>query len=280
MATNKKITGAVKFFNENFALFKNGTTATASTNEDSINSILDISRYTQWESLGSNDTITETIVVTFKFEKTIDTIALLDMNFKEFEVQYWNGSSYSPFTNVYGVNNEAKSGISETDYSYDTGFYQFDPVSTLRIQITCLKTQTENAEKVLTQILSTFEIGTFQGFPRVQPESNRNETKAKALSRRYLVQKTYETTKVKITFKTHPFQNDIDIVQALFDREDPFFVYPCGGVTGADKFKIEQNNWRLKDLYNVQLTGKIKNEFEKGVYLLGVNKTITMEEHV
>ena len=43
------INGAVKFFDLNYALFKFGTKASASSNDGTVNSILDISRYTQWE---------------------------------------------------------------------------------------------------------------------------------------------------------------------------------------------------------------------------------------
>jgi hypothetical protein len=202
------------------------------------------------------------------------------MNFKEFSVKYWNGSSFVDFTNVIGVNGEAKSGINETDYAYSTGYYEFDSVSSSQFQITCVKTQTANEQKYLTQFIATLEIGTFSGFPRVSPESNRNETKAKMLSRKYLVQKTYETNRIRINFKTHPYQNDLDIIDTIFDREDPFLVYPCGGRTGEQYFKVSQKNWRLDDIYNMQLTGRMKNEYEKGVYLLGFNKSIILEEHI
>jgi hypothetical protein len=279
MACNK-INGAVKFFDQNFALFRSGGTADASSNDDAAKFILDISRYTQWESLGSNDLTTETIVVNLKTSKVVDRLFLVDMNFKEFQIQYDNGSGYVDFTNVVGVNGVESSSISETDFAFDSAYYQFDAVTTSRIQITCLKTQVANVQKYLSQIIITEEIGTLEGFPRVQPESSRNETKAKALSRRLVVQKTYETNKVKITFKTHPFQNDLDIIEELFEREEPFLVYPCGGRSGSDYFKVEQMNWRLKDIYNVQITGKLKNQFEKGVYTLGFNKSITMEEHI
>lgn len=280
MATNDKITGAVKFFDKNFALFRDGATATATSNEDSVNLLLDISRYTQWESIGSNDITTEKVIITFNSPKTMDTLFLVDMNLKNFEVKYDNGGVFEDFTNVFSVNNESKSSVSETDYNRDTAFYQFDEITTSSIEITMNTTQTANEDKFITQVIASKEIGTLQGFPRVQPESNRNETRAKALSRRLLIQKTYETNRIRMNFKTHPFQNDLDIIENLFDREEPFLVYPCGGRTGSPYFKVEQKNWLLRDVYNVQLMGKLKNEFEKGVYSLGFNKTIMMEEHI
>lgn len=275
-----KISGAAKFFEQNFALFRDGGTADASSNADAARFILDISRYTQWESIGSNDLTTETIIVNLKSAKLVDRLFLIDMNFKEFNIKYDNGSGYVDFSNVVGVNGAESSTISETDFEFDTAYYQFDPVTTSRFQITCNKSQVENAQKFLSQFIATKELGTFEGFPRIQPSSTRNETKAKALSRRLVVQKTYETNKIKITFKTHPFQNDLDIVEELFNREETFLVYPCGARSGSIYFKVDQMNWRLKDIYNMQLTGGLKNEFEKGVYTLGFNKSITLEEHI
>ena len=274
------INGAVKFFEQNYALFRDGASASASSNNDAAKFMLDISRYTQWESLGSNDLTTETITRTLKFSKLIDRLFLVDMNLKEFSVKYDNGGSFVDFTNVVGVNGISTTGITETAYANDTGYYEFDAVTTSQIQITCLKTQVANAQKYITGFIATEEIGTLEGFPRVQPDSNRNETKAKALSRRLVVQKTYETNRVKITFKTHPYQNDLDIIESLFNREDPYLVYPCGGRAGSQYFRVKQKNWRLKDVYNVQILGRLKNEFEKGVYILGFNKSITMEEHI
>jgi len=274
------INGAVKFFEQSYALFKNGVTATATSNDDAVKYILDVSRYTEWISIGSNDLTVETLLVTLPADKTINRIFLRDMNLKDFTVKYWNGSAFTAFTNVIGVNGVSTSGITETAYARDTSYYEFDAVSTDKLQILANKSQVVDAEKFIGGFVVTEEIGTFEGFPRVQPAANRNETRKIALSKRAVIQKSYETNKVKITFKTHPYQSDLDIIETLFDREEPFLVYPCGGRTGTTYFKVEQKNWRLKDIYNVQLTGGLKNEYEKGVYTLGFNKSITMAEHI
>ena len=68
------INGAVKFFNVNYALFKSGGVATASSNDDAVKYILDVSRYTQWESIGSNDITTETVTITLPSSKLVDRL--------------------------------------------------------------------------------------------------------------------------------------------------------------------------------------------------------------
>jgi hypothetical protein len=274
------VSGGVKFFEKNYSLFKDGATASASSNEDAVNYLLDTNVYTRWESVGSNDVTVETITITLNESKTIDRLLLLEMNLKDYDVKYHNGAMFVAFTNVVGVNGLAKSGITETAQALPSYYYEFDSVTTDQIQITMNTTQTANDEKYINGVVVTEEIGTLEGFPRVKPSSSRNETKVKTLSRKYIVQKTYETSEIRITFKTHPFQNDLDIIETLFNREDTFLVYPCGGRTGTDYFKIEQINWRLKDIYNMQIINKLKNEFEKGVYTIGFNKTISMVEHI
>jgi len=274
------INGGAKFFYQNYALKKLGASATATSNPNAAKYILNNDLYTIWESLLSNDTITETIVITLPFSKTIDRLFLVDMNFKQFNVKYYNGSAYVDFTNVIGVNGVSTSEINETVYDKDSAYYEFTPVSTTMIQIEVLKTQTVNAQKYLARFVATQEIGTFQGFPRIVPSLSNNSIKQTAISNKIFLEKGFETTDIKITFKTHPYQNDENIVQALFSSIDPFLVWICGGRTGNTYFKIDQRNWELKDLVQMQLTNEIKNEFEKGVYLLGINKGITLEEHV
>jgi len=273
------INGGVKFFDQNFALFKFGTTATASSGTDTVNAILDISKYTQWESVGSNDLTQETITVTLSSSKTFDRILLSDINLKKFEIKYWDGAAYVAFSNVKGLDNVAKTGITETLNDKDAVYYEFDAVSTNLIQVTMDTTIIPSEQKRITTFISTKELGTFEGFPRVNPSSDRNESMKKTLSRKFIVQKTYETNDIGITFKTHPKGADISLIDNLFNREEPFLVYLCGGRTSSF-FKYEQKQWGVKDVFNMQIVGKLRNEWEKGVYILGANKTIKLVEHV
>jgi len=274
------INGGMKFFGNNYALLKNGGIASASSNDSAASAITDISKYTQWQSSGSNDTTTEIITIDLSTNYEINRVFLLDTNFKNFNIKYYDGEAYVDFTNVVGVNGAESVSILETDYSEDTAYYEFDNVTTNSILVEVLSSQVVDAEKFLTQVIIAKEIGTLKGFPRIVPQAERNETKSKTLSGKYIVQKSYETNQIKTTFKSHPYQEDLDIIEELFLREEPFLVYPCGGRKGENYFKFDMINWRLKDIYNMQIVGKLKNEFEKGVYLLGFNKTITFEEHI
>lgn len=274
------ITGGIKFFKQSYALFKNGALAIASSNNEAAKYILSMNRYTEWVSIDSDDMTEEEIIIELDSSRSINRLFLTEFNFKEFEVTYWNGSSYVAFTNVVGVNGQTYTGINVTDYAYDSAYFEFDNVTTTRIKLTCLKTQIPNEQKYLCIFLVTEELGTFKGFPRVDPKTDMNEIKTKTLGGKVLVSKGFETVLIKLNFKTHPYQDDITLLEYLFSSVEPFLIYLCGGRVGENYFKIAQKTWNLSDVYNVQATGDLDSDFEKGVYLLGANKNITFEEHV
>lgn len=274
------VSGGCKFFDKNYALLKNGGSVVTSSNGGGANSIIDISRYTQWQSLASNDVTTETITITLSSSREITRIFLIDFNFKEFNIKYNNGGVFEDFADVIGVNGTTSTTINESNYAFNTAYYEFKAVTTNQIQIQCAKTQVANAQKFLTQAVITTELGTLQGFPRISPQSSRNETRTTALSKRAVVQKSYETFRIRMNFTYHPFQNDLDILENIIDREEPFLVYPCGGRTGTTYFKVNQKAWRLEDLFNMQTVGRDRNEFERGVYVLGFRKALVLEEHI
>ena len=275
------ITGGIKFFENVKNLYKDGTTITASTNNPAAKYILDYNKYTMWESIGSSDTVTETIEVTLNGSKDIDRIFLNRINLKDFSIQYWNGSSYSNFTNVVGIDGSVAGGIIETDYSRNAAYYEFDSVSTTKLKITMLKTQVADQEKEITAFLATEEIGTFEGFPRVSKiKHDRNIRATRALSGKRVIQKSYEVTSFKIKFKTYPLQDDIDIVNDLHEREDSFLVWLCGGRVGTQYFKYENRGYRLEDLYHMQVDRPLTTDYAKGIYVNGVDTDISFIEVV
>lgn len=274
------ITGGVKFFSKNFALVKNGATATATSNTEGAKNALSFNQYTVWESIASDDTTTEEWIVDLGGNKTINRIFLLDMNFKNFNVMYFDGSVYTHFSSVLAINSESKSNVTETIYDRDSAYYEVAQVTTRFIRIQCLSTQVANAQKYLTTFVATSELGTFNGFPRVTPTSDRNEVKNQTLANKVSVQKMFPNIDVTMKFNRYPDADDLALLESLFDREDPFLVWLCGGRVGSDYFKFNQRGWRLKDLINMQLTGNFSNEFDDGIYKLGFNKSLKFEEHI
>lgn len=272
------MTSGISFFDKNRALFKDGATCAASSNTDLQNLILGTNKYFRWESSGSDDMTTETLTITLPSAIEISRIFLIGHNFDDYGIQYDNGSP-ADFTGVTGLNSYSGSSIAETGYTGSVSYYEFTPVTTDTIIITIDTTQVADAEKYLTQFVATNELGTLTGYPTPSPVSlDRNERKEKSISGRAHIQKGYETASFDLKLNTYPVQADVDILDSLQDREDPFLVWLCGGK--PSQFRIEQRGYRLEDVYQMQIDAPLKNSYDRNIYQMGANQSYSFMEVV
>jgi hypothetical protein len=272
------MTGGISFYDKAKSLYSDGVRAVASSNTADQNLILSPNKYYKWESIGSNDATTETITITLPSPVSISRIFLLNHNFKNFQVQYNNGSPAN-FTNVRGLDSYAANNINVTNFARDTAYFEFDAVTTAVIIITCSTTQVTNAQKFLQQFICTNELGTLQGYPKMNGISlDRNIRKEEAHSGRFQIQKGYEVAGFDLTLNHYPVQADIDLLDSLHERENNFLVWLCGGK--PDQFRIKQRGFNLSDLYQMQIDASMRNSYEKNVYLMGVSQIYSFLEAV
>lgn len=271
------ITGGIKFFKKSKALFLNGTTAIASSNSIVAKNILGSNKFVRWVSVGSNDTITETITITMPTAQTINRIFLISHNFKEFTVKYDVAGTPTNFSNVLGLLG-ATANISETIFDKDTAYYEFASVTTTKIYITATKTQIVNEEKSLERFYCTEEIGTLIGYPDTNEALDQNLNKQETLSGNLSVQKRLETFNVDLNFKNFPaIQNDYDIILDITRRSETFLVWLCGGKFGP-QFSMLREGWNLRDVYPVQATGKLDASWNKNIYIAGFSGKIKLDQ--
>jgi hypothetical protein len=276
------ITGGVKFFKKSMSLLVDGASMTASSGDDSSAYALDQNPSTYWRSVSSTDAVTETLTVTFSENKTINRLILSDINFKEFTVKYDLAGTWTNFTSVFGMDG-SKANISETVFADDCAYYEFDSVTTGKIQITCLKTQVVNAQKYVSQIIATSELGTFQGYPEIsEVEMDRNAKIVKTISGKYSIQKGDETASFDIAFKGYPsastYNVDVGLALVLHDLDSPFLVWLCGGRRGTNYFRYTLRGFRLKDIFQMQITKSLKLKYSDNVYVNQLNAKMTLEE--
>ncbi len=277
------ITGGIKFFKRSKSLLEDGVSATASTATESAKFMLDRNEFTFWRSVGSSDSITETIEITFPSAVTLTRLLLLDMNFKEFTVKYDLAGVFTDFTTVVGLDGALGGGITETAFADGSAYYEFDSVSTTKLEITATKTLVVDADKFINQVLATEELGTLVGYPLVSSFKNsRNSRVRKVLSGKVLVQKSIETKSFNIDFKNYPNSEtaDLDLVYTLFDSEEDFTVWLCGGRRGSEFFGYIQRGWRLQDAIPCQVTKDLSTSYSKGLYVGTINIKMSLMEHV
>lgn len=277
------ISGGIKFLKQSKIL---DASATASVSGDaSVSALLDSNRETFYRSISSNDTITEIIEITFSESKTIDRLFLKDFNGKEFNVKYDLSSVWTDFSNVIDVEG-SQATISETVYSNDTYYAEFDSVVTDKIKIEITKTQVVNAEKFINQVIVTEELSTLVGFPEIKSiKASRSLRRKKTISGKFSIQKSLETFAVKLTFKDYPssdvYNVDIDAAMELHDSEDPFLVWLCGGRFGSKYFKYTIRGFRLKDIFQVQLSNDYSLSYTQNIYINQVNiASVDLMEHI
>jgi len=263
------VTGGIKFFNKN--KIADGSTV-ASSGTSSSKFILDLDVDTYWTSLGSSDGVSEEITITTSKSQSIDRILLLDHNFKTYNVKYYDGSSYVDFSNVIGIGGVTSSTINETNFSQDSSYYEFTEVSTTSIRITVSHTQIPNQDKYLNQAIASTEVGTFVGYPNVNSITvDRNNKVKKTIGGRFSVQKGNKTFGFDIRFKNYPasdiYNVDIDLALSLFETEEPFIIYACGGRYESQHFTKAIPGFRLKDAFLMQINQAYKLRYLKNIYV-------------
>jgi len=276
------IDGRIKFLSRSKCLVQDETTITASTGTDAAERCLDRNPITYWRSVGSLDVTTETLEIIFNGSQTFDRLFLLDHNWKEYNVQYWNGAAYTHFANVTGIGG-SQANVSETVYARDTSYYEFDEVTSTKIRIQVTKTHVVDAQKYVSQVVVCSELGTLGGHPEIKDtQLSRNLRTEKMLSGRMLTMKSDEFFTVSLDFKDYPASlgDDVDLMFSLHDSEETFQIWICGGREGTPYFKKQMRGYRLRDLVTVQMIDDLKPIYSKNVFNNQVNFSAKFQESV
>lgn len=277
------ITGGIKFFDQNFADSKTDAFFDSiSSGAPSAPFIRDRNPYTYWRSVGSNDGIIEYIEIKFPAPITYNRVFFIDHNAAIIKLQRIPSA---PYTNVIGVNGISiptdSSGFIESGITIPTSYYEFDPVTDSEIRLQLRTTQIPNQEKYLNSFVIGNELGTLQGYPIVRDATkDKKLRKSILLNGRSFVTKSLEVFRTLLDFKNYPpgLDADLDLTYSLFDRDNPFYVWLCGGRTGDPYFKYQLRGFRLEDLHLVQTVNIFKDKYRKNIYSSMVDLKLQLEE--
>lgn len=127
----------------------------SSGNSTKVN-MMDRDPDTIWESVGSDDITTESIIVEF-FEgsqavtRSFDRVLLVNHNLKKFTLQYWTGTTWANIPEII-----------ITDNGDGTNFYGILETSTTKIKLLMYETISPNAEKQIAEFWIMKEIIRFE----------------------------------------------------------------------------------------------------------------------
>lgn len=297
----------IYFFTDSKCLFRDGASCVASTGTLAQNYILNFNKAFAWQSVGSDDLTTETLTITFSSAQSIDSLFLINHNFKKFKITYNGGSNFSNVktVNVYDTGffadsdgaiftdsdgnyfSDGESDFSTTtqeiyfeNYNKNTAYFEFDSVSVSTIEITIYTTQTANQEKALNIFSAQSIIGNFSnsGLDQNNPNIDHNERQYVNILNKPFVRKGIETFSCSIRIPFANNQNDIDLLETLQTREDDFIIWLCGGKQGTDYFSVNAKPYRLEDVYRVQNTRNSSPNFYQNLYVSGYTNSLNVIE--
>lgn len=244
-------------------------TLTASQGDDYTDFARNRLNTSAWVTSGSVDADNTNIVVDFVNSVDLDIIILAKQNFKNYTVQYWNGSAYTDFSTAINVTNSTA----------DTKYHEFTLVTTTKIKLIVTGTQTANADKYLYQFIASEKIGRLEGWPVIKkPTLSRDRIKNKMISGKLAVKEQIGNFSTDLEVKILSDDTDLTVVEDLYDSNDGFLLWLCGG--SETQFSSVRKGYRLEDIYLMKCVDEWQPEFYKGFYKSGIVTKISMSEVV
>lgn len=238
-----------------------------------------------WQSIGSDDSTTETITINFDEETEIDTIIFVGINWKDFNVSTSNGLIDSACTidhpkgldvevfnwvddssnnivddednNIVFVTGDSSAPGNIENYNRDTFYMGFDKQTVTSVTVEVSSTQIANKQKSLGYFIITKSVG--NGSTRSELDTptitfSNNEKVSKGLNNRSFVQKLQKTVKISIGFDLWQ-QSQVDLYEKLYNRQESFLFWACGGIPDDCFTLFRPEGLRFRDIYLMQITG-------------------------
>lgn len=300
----------IYFFSDSKALARDGVSCVASSNTNAQNYILNPDKAFSWQSSGSDDDTTETLTITFAQTSNIDSLFLVNHNFKDFKITYNGGSDFSSVKTVnfygYGVLTDENGDvladengnlfsdgltspfqveaheINVVDYDQNTSYFEFDAVDVDTIEIEAYNTQTADEEKSLNIFYATSQIGNFSnsGLSQNSPGIDYNNRVYTNINNKQFITKGKQSFSASVRLPYVFTQADIDLVESLLEREENFIMWLCGGKYGSEYFRFNAKPYRLEDVYRVQNTRNSAPNFYQNSYFTGYINGLNVVEVV
>jgi hypothetical protein len=228
--------------------------------------LIDRRNWTGWVTTGSADAGNTTLTIEFD-QRFFDTIILVNHNFKNYTVQYWDGANYVNFSTTVNVSNFAK----------DTSFHQFTEVETDRIRIVVSAAQVVDADKFLSQLIITTQLGQFQNnWVISESMSSINKSLSKTVSGLSWVSTKQGAFEMDVSSQHVINDNDLSLIETINYLPEGFLVWPCGG--DETQFRTERVGFRLRDIFYMVKTSELNPVWANGIYNQGTNIKFNLRE--
>lgn len=217
-----------------------------------------------WATTGSSDAGNTQILIEFNDLKEFNRIMLVQHNFKNFLLEYRDvADSWQTIQNV--TNN-----IDATNY------FEFSLVEGSAVRLTITATQVVDSDKFLRQFIICEELGRFT----IEPQITAQFSKERKVNR-YLSGKSFVATQVggfscRINKSGVFTEQDLALIETLFDQFDGFLVSLTGGDTTP--YETIRAGYRLRDIFYMQLSNEYEPNWDDGRYKNGMTIDLRLVE--
>lgn len=220
-----------------------------------------------WLTTGSADANNTELLASFGGDaQDVDSLFLVKHNLKDYKIERFDGTAWQLVANI-------------TDNDQETTEHVVGE-SAKELKITIYATQTVDADKKITQFLTTRSIGQMTGYPEITMMSHTQGIKnSTMLSGKHSISNSVGATSFILGLKVMNEQADVDLVESLFyTYKRGVLVYVGGG--NQEQFKVKARGYRLEDFYIVKPSKDYRDDFYKSLYGTGTKLSITLQEVV
>lgn len=256
------------FFNPNAADFTNiNAVLTATQGNEAVANLQRRSNNVGWMTNASVDSDDTTVTCDFNDLQTLTDIVLVNHNFKSFTVKYWDGSAYQDFSTP----------ISETNSTDSTSNYNFNSVSTTKIQLIITGTQVANSDKRMNQLIATSRIGKLNGWPIIKtPVFGKNKRNNTMLSGKAFIGTNLGGFSCTLSVSNWSNAADLSVIETLYSAGQPFLVWLGGGI--ETQFSSSRQGYRKQDFFYMRCVNDYTPEWANGLYQTGLKLDIALAE--
>lgn len=263
----------IKFFRKNVIDFTNELaeiTVTDAVADDDGQDYVDLIRnrdnFSGWGTTNSTNAANTTLEIQFGESRTIERAILIGHNFKSYTLKYWNGSAWTNFSTT----------IAPTTNDATDTYHEFTEVSTTAVQLVILGTVVTDDDKFLTQLILCEELGEFEDEPEMQPQFDKDRKATKFLSGKNFVAKSIGGFNLRLRKKSISNENDLALVETLFNSYEGFLVWPCGGTTS--QFETVRHGYRMRDIFVMNLQNEMQPEWLDSRFYNGMQVDLKLVE--
>lgn len=243
------------------------TDAVATDNgQDSVNQIRNRDNSSGFATTGSTDAAGTKIEIDLVDEAVIDSIFLLQHNFKAYTIKYWNGASFVDFPTAINI-----SGNTDADT-----FHSVTSTSTSRLELTITETFVADDDKFLAQFVATEKIGQFKEKPRIEPVISKNRKRLKFLSGKERIVRTVGAFECRLRKEQIYTESDLILIERMFDSVQGVLIWLVSG--DQAQLRSIRTGYRDQDLFLVTCRNDWEPAFVDGHFDRGITLDMRLIE--